>query len=153
MFLFLSHGIKIIQTIEEISLHLLVGSISIWYTFEMDHSTSFLSLDIKKGGTFLPISTNFHQAIPEFPKHIWFWRFGAGSHGAWTIDTLDDGGGIFTYGKCMARFWSFGPLVLGCLLCLFIFSGPALFLLHLRRVFVFFRFEPHPRVTFEYNSN
>lgn len=139
MFLFLSHGIKIIQTIEEISLHLLVGSISIWYTFEIYIIQHLYILTLKKGGTFFYHSTNFHQAIWVSQAHLvlevwcrkpwslnartthwrWWWRH----FHIWKM-----------YGSVL-----FGPLVLG-LLCFFKFSGPELFLLHLRRVVVFGNF-------------
>lgn len=64
---------------QKISLHLLVGSISIWYTFDMDHSTS---LHQKR----LYFSTIPPTSSILVSKPIWFWRFGeTGSHGAWTI--------------------------------------------------------------------
>ena len=102
---------------------------------------------------FLP----FHQFPPSHPwvsqahlvLEVWCRK-------PWSLNdrhTGDDGGGIFTYGKCMALCFVFGPWIV---MFVYIFRTWAVFVAS-KACFCFwkllFKFEPHPRVTFEYNSN
>ena len=131
---------KIIQTIEEISLHLLVGSISIWYTFEIYiiQHLYILTFKKKKGWHLFYHSTNFHQAIWVSQAHlvleVWCRK-------PWSLNDRHTGWWWWRHFHIWKMYECYiACLVLGCLWCLLIFLGPELFLLHLRRVFVFGNF-------------